>query len=156
VTTRKRSRRTIPQKLRTFLLLPWFEKALVFEALAWLGLMRLAVLTLPFKRISTWLGSEGASSPDTRLPEQEAKTAILVARAIQRIQPFTPWDSNCLAQALTARRMLTRRGLVCTTYLGATIEGQKGIVAHAWLRCGPWILTGARGHQRYKVVATFA
>jgi hypothetical protein len=154
--TTERSRGTLPKKLRTFLLLSWREKALVFEALAWLGLMRLAVLTLPFKRISAWLGSEGKETPNTPLPEPQAQIAILVARAIRRIQPFTPWDSNCLAQALTARRMLTRRGLACTTYLGATIEGQKGIIAHAWLRCGPWILTGASGHRRYKVVATFA
>jgi hypothetical protein len=156
VKTNERSRRTLLQKLRTFLFLPWDEKALVFEALAWLGLMRLAVLILPFKHISAWLGQEGRASSDAPLPEPQAQTAIRVARAIQRIQPFTPWDSNCLAQALTARRMLQGRGLPSTTYLGATIESQKGIIAHAWLRCGPWILTGTQGHRRYKIVATFA
>ncbi|MCG2784735.1 MAG: lasso peptide biosynthesis B2 protein [Anaerolineae bacterium] len=144
------------KKLRTFLLLPWIDKALVFEAILWLGLMRLAVLTLPFKRVSSLLGQAGASSPEAPLAPSEAQTAIRVARAIRRTQPFTPWDSNCLAQALTARHMLARRGMPSTTYLGATIEGQKGIIAHAWLRCGPWILTGAQGHKRYKVVATFA
>jgi hypothetical protein len=144
------------KKLRTFLFLPWVDKALVFEAIIWLGLMRLAVLALPFKRISTWLGTEGLESPATPLPESQTQTALRIARAIRRIQPFTPWDSNCLAQALTARRMLARRGMSSTTYLGATIESQKGIIAHAWLRCGPWILTGAQGHKRYKVVVTFA
>lgn len=144
------------KKLRTFLLLSWIDKALVFEALIWLGLMRLAVLALPFKRVSNWLGKEGQDSPAAPLPEGQAQTALRIARAIRRIQPFTPWDSNCLAQALAARRMLARRGIPATTYLGATIEGQKGIIAHAWLRCGPWILTGAQGHRRYKVVATFA
>jgi hypothetical protein len=144
------------KKLRTYLRLPWRDKALVFEALAWLGFMRLAVLTIPFKRVSTWLGQEGASTPETSPPQPQAQTALRVARAIRSIQPFTPWDSNCLAQALAARQMLRRRGLACTTYLGATIEVQKGIVAHAWLRCGPWILTGAKGHKGYKVVATFA
>jgi hypothetical protein len=144
------------KKLRTFLNLSWAEKALVFEALTWLGIMRLAVLTMPFKRVSAWLGMEGSSTPTTPLPPQQAQTALLVARAIRRIQPFTPWDSNCLAQALTARQMLQRRGIPSTTSLGAAIEEKKGIVAHAWLRCGPWILTGARGHKHYKVVVTFA
>lgn len=144
------------KKLRTLLLLPWVDKALIFEAIFWLGLMRLAVLALPFKRVSTWLGTEGQNSPAVPLPEGKAQTALQIARAIRRIQPFTPWDSNCLAQALTARRMLARRSVPSTIYLGATIEGQKGIIAHAWLRCGPWILTGAQGHKRYKVVATFA
>lgn len=144
------------KKLHTFLRLPWTEKSMVFEALLWLGLMRLAVLTLPFIRVSALLGQAGASSSATPLPGHTAQAAIRVAHAIRRIQPFTPWDSNCLAQALTARRMLVRRGIPCTTYLGAAIEGQKGIIAHAWLRCGPWILTGGQGHERYKVVATFA
>jgi hypothetical protein len=63
----------IPKKLRTFLLLPWREKALVFEALAWLGLMRLAVLTLPFKRISAWLGQEGRAASMHPCPNPRPK-----------------------------------------------------------------------------------
>ncbi|PKN94112.1 MAG: hypothetical protein CVU44_06840 [Chloroflexi bacterium HGW-Chloroflexi-6] len=146
----------ILKKLRTFLALSWGDKALIFEALTWLGLMRLAVLTLPFKRVSAWLGKEGQTTPEAPLPPDQARMALRIARAIRRIQPFTPWDSNCLAQALTARRMLELRNIPSTTCLGATIESSKGIVAHAWLRCGTWILTGAPGHQRYKIVATFA
>jgi len=144
------------QKLRTFLLLSWGEKALAFEALAWLGLMRLAVLTLPFKRIASWLGKPGANLPAAPLSPPQAQTALRVARAVRRMHPFTPWDSNCLAQALTARQMLKRRGIPSTTCLGAAIESGEGLVAHAWLYCGPWILTGAHGHKRYKIVAIFA
>jgi hypothetical protein len=144
------------KKLRTFLRLPWGEKALVFEALAWLGLMRLAVLTLPFKRVASWLGTPGADLPAAPLSPGQAAAAQRMARALRRIQPFTPWDSNCLAQALAARQMLRRRGIPCTTCLGAAIESGQGLVAHAWLYCGPWILTGAQGHQRYKIVAVFA
>ena len=144
-------------KLVTFLRLSWGDKALVFEALAWLGWMRLAVLALPFKTVSTWLGREGQTTPVEALDPQQAQFAVRVARAIHRIQPFTPWDSNCLAQALTARKMLQRRGIPCTTYLGAAIQADRsGLVAHAWLRCGPWILTGGKERRRYKVVATFA
>ena len=119
--------------------------------------MRLAVLALPFKTVSTWLGREGQTTPVEALDPQQAQFAVRVARAIHRIQPFTPWDSNCLAQALTARKMLQRRGIPCTTYLGAAVQADRsGLIAHAWLRCGPWILTGGKERRRYKVVATFA
>jgi hypothetical protein len=146
----------ILKKLRTLLLLPWQEKSLLLEALFWLGFMRLAVLTQPFQRVSTWLGEKNTSSPQTPLPPEQTHKAAQIGRAIRRIQPFTPWDSNCLAQALAARRMLQKRGIPCTTYLGAVIEAPKGIIAHAWLRAGLHIITGAQGRQRYKIVATFS
>ena len=37
---------------------PWAEKRWFFPAIALLGLARLAVLTVPFKRIAPWLGKD--------------------------------------------------------------------------------------------------
>ena len=45
-----------------------------------------------------------------------------------------------------------------TLYLGVAREGGAGApaIAHAWLRSGHSVVTGAAGRERFTVVATFA
>jgi hypothetical protein len=55
--------------------------------------------------------------------------------------------------------MLRRRRLPGTLYLGVAkpaANDVRKIDAHAWVRCGPDLLTGAAGHERFAVVASFA
>lgn len=44
------------------------------------------------------------------------------------------------------------------TYLGGAINKSipDKLSAHAWLRCGSSILTGADGHRQFTVVSTFS
>jgi hypothetical protein len=35
-------------------------------------------------------------------------------------------------------------------------DNPQSLAAHAWLRCGPAIITGRLGYQRFTVVSTFA
>jgi hypothetical protein len=141
-------------KLVKFRRLSWPDRCLTLEALIWLGLSRLAVLTLPFRWIAPYMGQTRAVSPvdDASVDVDQVKR---IARAIRRTSRHTPWDSNCLAQALTAKRMLHRRCINCTLYLGLAKDDDQ-LQAHAWLRSGSFILTGGRGSGRYAAVATFA
>jgi hypothetical protein len=54
--------------------------------------------------------------------------------------------------------MLKRRRIAATLYLGVAKKESdpEGLAAHAWLRCGDVILTGAAGHLHFTVVAAFA
>ena len=65
----------------------------------------------------------------------------------------TPWESKCLVRALAAQRLLCRRGLSSTLYLGCGMEEGK-MVAHAWLRFGEMYVTGGDGGG-YTTVARF-
>lgn len=144
-------------RLRKFWALTWADRWLTLEALLRLGLARLAVRTQRFQQVLRLLGQPGGETPLEELSPSQAITAQRVAQAIQRVRRFTPWDSNCLASAIAARQMLHRRGLPTTVYLGAAVDqGQQGMVAHAWVRCGKRIVTGGEGMQRYGVVAKFA
>lgn len=128
---------------------------LLIEAGAWLGAARLAVLTLPFRWVMRACGAHMAESTRT-LTEPEALQRERVAWAVNTMRLFTPWDSNCLAQAITAARMLQRRGVATTTYLGLTRGDEKPLDAHAWLRCGDAIITGDQQLDTYTQVASFA
>jgi hypothetical protein len=124
------------------------------EALIALLMARGAMAFLPFRRIAAWLGTPGGESPATAAVE-EISTAQEIGWAVSAMARWVPWDGRCLAQALAATRMLRRRGLEGTVSFGAC-EGDTGFAAHAWLRLGPYIVTGGASHERFKVFTTFA
>jgi hypothetical protein len=66
-----------------------------------------------------------------------------------------PGECKCLAQAVAAKMMLGRRGVPSTLYLGLAKDEQQKLRAHAWLRSGEVIVTGARERDKFHVVATF-
>jgi hypothetical protein len=57
---------------------------------------------------------------------------------------------------LAATWMLQRRDISSTLYFGLAKDSNRGVKAHAWVRSGARILTGAEGHEDFEVVATFA
>jgi hypothetical protein len=52
--------------------------------------------------------------------------------------------------------MLRRRRIPSTLCLGARRDDAEGLIAHAWLRVGPTIVTGAGNHEAYGVVGVFS
>lgn len=143
------------RRLNKFFRLPWPEKVLYTEAFYLTGAVRLAVLLLPFRTLAPLLGRHMAESP----AEENAVTleaARRVGQAVETVSRHTPWDSKCLVQAIAGKIMLRRRGIGSTLYLGVDRDDNRGLVAHAWLRCGEAFLTGGRGRELYTVVGKFA
>jgi hypothetical protein len=132
----------------------WSERGLLFEALFWLAISRLSVLAIPFRYIAPLLGGHMAVTPAESNPVQ-ARSTRLIGQSVRIVARHTPWYSNCLAQAIAAKMMLRLRGIPSTLYLGATQDDEKGLYAHAWLRCGDLIVTGGGIQDRFKVLSTF-
>ncbi|NKB87613.1 MAG: lasso peptide biosynthesis B2 protein [Acidobacteria bacterium] len=138
-----------------FLRRPAREKTLLFESLTLLAWSRLQVRTVPFRWIGKRLGQMHVECFEA-VDGAAMGRAREIAWAVNAAATHTWWTSNCLPRAMTAQRMLARRGLPSTVYLGAAKEDPETMIAHAWLRCGDAMLTGGPGHRRYTVVATFA
>ena len=68
---------------------------------------------------------------------------------------YTFWESECLVKAMAGMKMLERRGIESTLYLG-TAKDETGLIAHAWLRSGTFYVSGAEVMERFTVVAQFA
>jgi hypothetical protein len=152
----KRCAKLWTQPWYSFWQLPWADRWLLVEAACWLSMARLAILLLPFCRIAPFLGRHMAESPQAdRLPGQGAQVRRL-GWAVKTMSRHMPWECTCLVQALAGKMLLRRRGFPSTLYLGVAREADMTLAAHAWLRCGSVILTGASGHHQFKVVATFA
>lgn len=80
---------------------------------------------------------------------------IPIRECIRRSNKFLPGKSRCLINALTAKSMLNRRHFVCTLYLGVKKTDSGSLQAHAWLRCGEYIVSGFCNFDEYTVVSTF-
>lgn len=128
---------------------------LVVEAGVCLLTARLAVWFVPFRRLAARLGNEMAESP-TKDTEAHRVEAAQVGWAIRGLGEHLPRTSQCLVQALAATWMLQRRRIPSTLYFGLAKNPDGELKAHAWVRSGTQVLTGAKGRHDFTVVATFA
>lgn len=129
------------------------EKLLFIEAFFLTGLMRAKILKVPFNKLKKELGTYNTESADDVVLD-DYKIAKIVRDVVVTISKFTPWESLCLVQAMTVQRMLKKRGISTTIYLGVNKEN-KNMVAHAWIRCGKMFVTGGDG-SGYATVAKFS
>lgn len=134
--------------------LPKMEKRLTIKAFAGLLLARLALLLLPFRRISPYLGRLMEKTSST-CSDLERSRSIEVAHAIRRVRRYLPIKCTCLVQAIAGIMILGSEGIPSTLYLGVH-RSEAGLTAHAWLRCGDLYLTGGMEHNNFVAVATFA
>ena len=140
--------------LRQFGRLSWRERGLLLEATALTGLARLALLCVSFRRLAPWLGRTMGSTSEASDPMDE-EISDGIRWAVTLASRHVAWESKCLVQAIAARAMLGRRGVPGTIYLGVARDGGE-IKAHAWLRTGRLIVTGAHDSVGFTVVSTFA
>jgi len=142
--------------LRTFGRLAWADRRLLAEAAICLAAARAMVLTIPFRRLSSRLGTAGRETSAAAPPEATTDTLRKVRWALQATSRRLPWRCACLEQGIAGKAMLRRRGIASTLYLGVAREADARATAHAWLRSGPLVITGAAGRERFTVVAAYA
>jgi hypothetical protein len=142
------------QGLHRFAELSGSERRLFLEAVIWLGLFRVVLLSVPFRRIAPHLGALMTETTRSELPPGFLHAVQAVGRAVDRASRHVPWEAKCLVQAMAGKKMLKRRGVESTLYLGLAKKAEAGLQAHAWLRCGDKILLGG-GLKGFAVVSTF-
>ncbi|MBM7573498.1 lasso peptide biosynthesis B2 protein [Aquibacillus albus] len=143
----------IAKKMKKFLSLPSHKKKLYFEAFLYLAMARL-LKALPFARVTKLLNFQ--SNETTFEVYQNPTNVKEVSRAIATMSRHTLWESACLVQAIAAMKMLERRKIESTLYLGTARDDRNKMIAHAWLRCGSMYVTGGRVRQKFTVVGVFS
>lgn len=144
-------------KLAIWRALSRLEKAWFVPAWILVGLARAAVLSIPFRRLSRWLGHDTRGRAVTLLlvPAQTVR-ARHVSRVIHLVTRYAPWQSNCLAQSIVARLMLGLHGIPYTLYFGLARDTKNGeLAAHAWVTAGSVQVTGGASFGRFTVVGVF-
>lgn len=141
------------KRLSRFVRLPLRDQALIVEAAASLIVAGLQLKTISFARLARGLGHhmvESARAEDASIVE----CAYRIRWAVETTARNLPWKPVCFPQAVAATRMLRRRSIPSTLYLG--VDANRDLDAHAWVRVGGLIVTGAPLERRFTVVSTFA
>lgn len=118
------------------------------------GLIRLSIAIVPVRRYAARMGELGVESPralSANKPD-DMRIALLTLRRVFR---HAPWGQTCFSKAFTAKILLKKVGIQSTLYLGVARDSGRGLIAHAWLRCGEAIITGSSEMHRFTPVACF-
>jgi hypothetical protein len=141
------------RKVSIFLTFSFEMKWLLAEAFIFLAVARL-LKALPFSKVAPSLGiqmeeTEYATDDDPKILKQ-------VSQAIHIMSAYTFWESQCLVKAIAGMKMLERRKIDSTLYLGTAKDEEGKLIAHAWLRSGSYFISGSEGMERFSVVGKFA
>lgn len=116
----------------------------------------------PFRRVAAALGTAAAPlepPPQVALSAVDARRARDIGWAVHALARRLP-QLTCLMQVLAARRMLRRRGIAATTFLGILADrpaaASDPLLAHAWLYCGTRVIVGDGDLSQYRVIASFS
>lgn len=141
-------------KVKAFLSLTGEAKTRMLEAFVYLGWARI-LKSFSFAKVYPMLGEP---MEETSVKPQTANLKILkqISEAIHLVSPHTFWKNECLVRAIAGQKMLHRRKIESTLYLGTGKDEYGNLVAHAWLRSGNFYISGAEGMHRFIVIGTFA
>ncbi|MBY0579586.1 MAG: lasso peptide biosynthesis B2 protein [Burkholderiales bacterium] len=142
------------RKAKNFLRRPWFEKAWSTPAWFLLGASRLVILFVPFRRLAPFLGAQSYPWVPCATAEGEAR-ALSIARVIVMAARHTPWESNCFAQAVTARILLGLYDVPYSLFFGIANDSMMEMKAHAWVVAGRVRVTGGESFGQFTVVGCF-
>jgi Transglutaminase-like superfamily len=137
------------RKLKTFLSMSIADRWLVCEAIMMLGTARFIVIAIPFRLVVPWL----SRAPHTKSCDQ--MLVLRVRRAVTMAARNVPWNAICLPQAIAAKAMLALRGCGSSFHLGADLNAQGKLTAHAWLVAGGTVVVGAAGIDCVTPLARF-
>ncbi|MED0673561.1 lasso peptide biosynthesis B2 protein [Aneurinibacillus aneurinilyticus] len=142
------------RKVKAFLRLNMKMKLLLIEAFVYLAWARY-LKSVPFSKVAPLLGERMGETP---FSSHSFNKEILrnVSAAIHMMSGYTFWESECLVKAIAGMRMLEKRKIESTLYLGTAKDKHGEFVAHAWLRSGSYYVSGSETMGKFTVVASFA
>ncbi|MDR2037519.1 MAG: lasso peptide biosynthesis B2 protein [Bacteroidales bacterium] len=131
------------------------ERRIFFEA-AWTTLwVRIITTVFHIKHYTRWLGQSRLETDITTPSPHEKEQIIQVKAAIARCRHLV-WSRKCLVESIAAKRMLHRRNIQSTIYMGVAKNDRGRMIAHAWLRSGNIWVSGGRNRQKYTIVGCFS
>ncbi|MEF2245682.1 MULTISPECIES: lasso peptide biosynthesis B2 protein [unclassified Paenibacillus] len=143
------------RKLKMLFSLDFKTKLLLIEATLYLGWARFYLLHYPFSKLAASLGEYMVETGQDYQKENH-RTLISVHQAIEIMCKYTFWETKCLVRAVTAMKMLEKRRIESTLYLGTAKDETGKLIAHAWLRSGSLYVTGYEEMSRFTITGFFS
>ncbi len=142
------------RKLRSFWCRPLFEQIWFLPVWLLLGGNRLLIKLIPLRYFVNWVGVPFRDASFLPLIQTaDAPKAEALGRTVQLAARYTPWESNCFPQALTACCLLKCYGIPYSLFFG--VQKTPALAAHAWVRAGRVCVAGGESFSQFAVVSCF-
>jgi hypothetical protein len=138
------------KRLLKFWSLPRREKRFFCEAGITLLLSNLAVRTIAFRHIESFLRARW--SDNIALGYDHGDDIKLVSISLARAANILPLESLCLSRSIAAFIMLRRRGIPAVLYAGVKFLEDSALSAHAWVRTAPGAIEGNSEDRAFTVL----
>ena len=132
-----------------------FERILFIRTTATMLYFCILIAVVPRRFILKRIGKSGVQVPED-LSEKDILPVTQVSMAIRRSVKVIPWKVTCFVKAVAGKYMLKQMGITSTHYIGVGKDEAQKLTAHAWLRCGRFIVTGKEEMNRFTPVAFFS
>jgi len=144
-------------KALSFLSKPAFTKRWFIPVWLLLGISRLLIITITFRRLAPYLGKPvGLCAYSHILTRDQEEQALRIARVIRLTARYCPWVANCFPQAITARLLLRFYRIPYSLYFGLCRDPDTNeFKAHAWVTAGRVPVSGGQSFQLYTIVGCY-
>lgn len=139
----------IPKLLR----LQFSDYLLLIKIYSLLYLSKWYIEYRSLKDIIKWIGHEDVENKNPSLVE--IKFARKVARYTNFLARFTFFKSKCYDKALTVKKILNRKNIPSELLMGVKTSDEKGMEAHAWIKCNNYSIIGGKAAIGYTPVRSF-
>ncbi len=145
------------RKVRSLCRQPLFVLAWLIPVWFLLGVAKVLILTVPFKRLCPWFGDSAGIEPLRPLIDpSQLPLAVRIGSVIRMAARYSPWNSNCFPQAIVASFLLGIYRIPYAMYFGLTRDpSAPSLSAHAWVVAGRVDVTGGSSFSRFTVVGMF-
>lgn len=144
----------IIRKISSFFKIEREERRLFFKALWLLLIWKMEIVFLPMRWYVAKFGKKGLEFNEE--VELDRSLVRKIQNSVKRADSILPWKSKCLTEAISTKRLLERKSIRSTLYLGVARDEKGKLIAHAWLRQGKRIVSGENGYEKFTVVEKFS
>ena len=140
--------------IKKILSLSSIEKRIFVEAACETLCVRVITTIRNTRKYVSWLGK---SQVETRYmsDDQHREQILQIKAAISRCRHLV-WARKCLVVSIAAKRMLDRRQISATLYMGVAKNDKGKLIAHAWLRSGDIWVSGGINRNKFTIVGIFS
>jgi hypothetical protein len=144
------------RRIRKFFQIPGRERALMLEALYWLMIYTFLIYIIPFRWWQDRIGRKMQPWQEEYVSKGQMQKIGLIRRSVFRAKKALLGFPKCFALSLTLKKMLQKRGIDSTLYLGVKKNGNESLIAHAWLKSGDITVYGGRkANLHYKELVIY-
>ncbi|MCR9191309.1 MAG: lasso peptide biosynthesis B2 protein [Gammaproteobacteria bacterium] len=143
--------------LKAFLKLPYKDKLFFCVNFIFSGLIRIVIKVVSYKTLSQYFGCYvGKKIVVPILKASKVTQTIRIKKVVALACRFTPWQSNCLVQAILAIFWCQRKGIPYSLFIGVVKDNsQKKIRSHAWVTSGSVAISGGYAFNTYHVIMCY-